>query len=135
MKTTGADNVRSIKVDFESVSSNTPIMAIVTQIGLDASIDAGEIFSALIDSINPPQIRIQLKQLFDHFHSLINVDDGARGSGGTKLTMTIKSIIFRKHNISGCISLLDELGVQTTNKRPHSLEHEEIPLEHEDVVI
>ena len=123
---TGVGNDFGIRVVLESVSSSsTPIMAIVADIGLAASsstsIDDREIFLSLIESFDAvgdshPQAMLH------HFDTLINTS--GEEEGGTKLTMTLLQISFRKDSISGCISLLDELGVQTTNKRPHPLEHE-----------
>ena len=53
--------------------------------------------------------------MLHHFDTLINVDD-ARG-GGTKLTLTFDCIIFDKDSISGCIALMDKLGIRTTVPR------------------
>ena len=115
-KSTGANGVLSMGVVFEPVSIIiTPIETIYAQIRLAASsstsIDDKELFSSLIESFDTvgdsqPQV------LLHHFDPLINTN--GEGEGGTKLTMTLERIYFGKDSISGCISLLDELGVQTT---------------------
>ena len=113
------NDVLGIRVVFEPVSINTPIEAIFAQIVLasssSTSIDDKEIFSSLIRSYyllvdSHPQ------EVLRHFDTLITTN--GEGEGGTKLTMTLEQIYFRKDSISGCISLLDELGVQTSRKRP-----------------
>ena len=62
--------------------------------------------------VNDPMF--QLDHLLHHFDTLINTDD-ERGIG-TKLTMTFETIEFHKDSISGCMSLMDKLGVQTTDE-------------------
>ena len=87
-------------------------------IGLAASsstsIDDKETLSSLIDSFDRNE-RFQPEQLLHHLDTLINVN-GERG-GRTKLTMTFEKIRFRKDSISGCISLMDKLGIRTTVRR------------------
>ena len=104
---------------FQIVPSNhnkSPIQRIHAHIGLAASssstsIDDEETFSSLIDSFD----RFQPEQLLHHLDTLINTN-GERG-GRTKLTMTFEKINFRNDSISGCISLMDKLGIRTTVRR------------------
>ena len=56
----------------------------------------------------------QLEQLLRHFDTFINAN-GERGSE-TKLIVTFESNIFRKDSISGCIALMDKLGIRTTDQ-------------------
>ena len=101
--------------------SKSPIHTIGARIGLAASsstsIDDREIFLSLIESFcmlrKAPGGRFQLEELLHHFDTLINVN-GEQGER-TKLTLTFESIIFRKDSISGCIALMDKLGIRTSN--------------------
>ena len=79
------------------------------------SIDDKDIFSSLIRSYHL-LVDSHPQEVLRHFDTLITTN--GEGEGGTKLAMTLEQIYFRKDSISGCISLLDELGVQTTRKRP-----------------
>ena len=97
-----------------------PIDEINAQIRLatssSTSIDDNTTFLSLIKSFlmrTGLGRTFQLEQLLHHFDTLIDTDD-ERGVG-TKLTMTIETIEFSKNSISGCMSLMDELGIQTTN--------------------
>ena len=106
---------------FQIVPSNhnkSPIQTIHVHIRLAASsstsIDDKETFSSLIDSFDRNE-RFQPEQLLHHLDTLINTN-GERG-GRTKLTMTFEKIRFRNDSISGCISLMDKLGIHTTVRR------------------
>ena len=81
------------------------------------SMDDKITFQSLAESLLPIMMgeeRIfQLDQLLYHFDTLINTDD-ERGVG-TKLIISFETIEFRKDSISGCMSLMNELGIRTTN--------------------
>ena len=100
--------------------NTNPIYAIHVHIGLAASsstsMDDAKSFQSLIKSFynNVDFRRFQLMELLHHFHTVINADGEQRN--GSKLTMIIERIEFRKDYISGCLSLMDELGVQTTDE-------------------
>ena len=101
--------------------NTSSIHAIHAHIGLAASsstsMDDKKTFVSLMESFTPTMMNdemFQLEQLLHHFDILINTDD-ERGIG-TKLTMTFETIEFHKDSISGCMSLMDKLGVQTTDE-------------------
>ena len=50
--------------------------------------------------------------MLHHFDTLINVND--EQGEGTKLILTFDRMTFDKDSISGCISLMDKLGIRTT---------------------
>lgn len=95
------DNGVNIRVEFESVSINTPIQTICAHIGSSTSIEDREIFAPLFASFNLLDHRIQATELLHHFASLINADAEEREGGGTELIMTLTEIVFRKDSISG----------------------------------
>ena len=108
----------SLYFEIVAVTGNkSPISKIYVRIGLAASSSASIVtFLSLVDSFptyNMDGRIIQPEQVLHHFDTLINVN-GERG-GGTKLTLTFENIIFCKDSISGCISLMDKLGIRLTN--------------------
>ena len=75
--------------------------------------DDNTTFASLIESFcNAPGGRFQLEELLHHFDTLINVND--EQGEGTKLILTFDRMTFDKDSISGCISLMDKLGIRTT---------------------
>ena len=99
-----------------STGNKSPIHTIYVFLSLatssSASRDAKITFISLMKSFQGYNGRpFQPEQLFRHFDAFINVND-ERG-GGTKLTMTFERIVFHKYFISGGMSLLDEIGIQT----------------------
>jgi len=123
-------NVKAPILNFEirPVACNrnkSPFECIYARIGLASGLAATSSTSFVDDKINfsssiksleslAPAGGFQLNRLLRHFDTLINGDD--EGGGGTKLTMILEIIMFNKDSISGCISLMDELGVRTTSE-------------------
>lgn len=100
-----------------------PIHTVYARLGLAASSSTSMVdkikFVSLIKSFQDVQEKVfQLDQLLRHFGTLINTND-ERGGGGTKLAMTIERIVFRKNFISGGMSLLNEIGIQTNPPAAH----------------
>ena len=92
--------------------NNIPIHTVYARLGLAASsstsMDDKNTFVSLIKSFG---LRTSESNMLHHFRTLVNVND-ERG-GGTKLTMTIERIVFRKNFISVSMSRLNEIGIQT----------------------
>ena len=118
------DDNEPLALCFQIVPSNrnnkSPLHVIQAHLRLaassSASIDDNAKFSSLAKSfLNVPATPSQLEELLHHFDTLINVDD--EREEGTKLILTFDSIIFDNDSISGCIALMDKLGIRTTVPR------------------
>ena len=55
-------------------------------------------------------------ELLHHFHTVINANGERESETKSTITFEIAAIGFCKDSISGCLSLMDELGVQTTDE-------------------
>lgn len=116
-------HLEPIGLNFHLIPSNhskSPMHTISGWLRLAASssksMDDKITFQSLAESLIPIMMgeeRIfQLDHLLHHFDTLINTDD-ERGVG-TKLIISFETIEFRKDSISGCMSLMEELGIRTT---------------------
>ena len=110
-------NVPSLS--FHIRNKRSPVHTKHAHIGFAASsspsLNDKETFKSLIDSFYyKGSSKFQLEELLHHFDTFINAN-GERGSE-TKLIMTFESNIFRKDSISGCIALMDKLGIRTTDQ-------------------